>query len=309
MNRSSRPRAGLLRLALAAGVVIALGAGCANLEYNERQLTFRPSKDVATWFAGMPAGAQDVWIPVGDPTKTEKMHAWWMPAADPHAPAVLYLHGARWNLTGQTRRIEQLRRFGFAVFAIDYRGFGESDGDMPSEASVYEDAQAAWHWLGAQQPDASRRIIYGHSLGGAVAIDLAARLSADGEPVGGLVAESTFTTLADIAAAMTADWLPTKLILTQKFDSIDKIAHIGMPVLIAHGASDRLVPSRFSEALFNAAPSPKRLLLVDGAGHNNAMILGEREYREALAELFKLPDVARVGAGTAFADAARAHAR
>ena len=295
MKPLSGSHAGRVRLVLGVALVLVLAAGCASLEY-ERQLTFRPSKDVAAWFAGMPAGAQEVFVPIGSSgksaTKAEKMNAWWWPAADPSAPAVLYLHGARWNLTGQTRRIEQLHRFGFSVFAIDYRGFGKSDGDLPSEDSVYEDAQAAWRWLGERQPDPTRRFIYGHSLGGAVAIDLAARLSADGAKVGGLVAESTFTTLADIAAALTSEWVPTKLILSQKFDSVDKIAHVRMPVVIVHGASDRMVPSRFSEALYQAAPQPKKLLLVEGAGHNNAMIVGEEAYRQALAEVFGLSEVA-----------------
>ncbi|MEP7276745.1 MAG: alpha/beta fold hydrolase [Betaproteobacteria bacterium] len=291
MTRTVRSRPRAVRFALGALLVVALAAGCANLQY-ERQLTFRPSKDVAGWFAGIPAGAQDVFVPLGAPAGTEKMHAWWWPAADPAAPAVLYLHGARWNLTGQTRRVEQLHRFGFSVFAIDYRGFGQSDGDLPSEDSVYEDAQAAWRWLAQRQPDASRRFIYGHSLGGAVAIDLAARLSADGLRVGGLVAESTFTTLADIAAALTAEWVPTKLLLSQKFDSVDKIAHVTMPVFIVHGANDRMVPSRFSEALYRAAPWPKKLLVVQGAGHNNAMIVGAQDYGQALAELFDIPEMA-----------------
>jgi fermentation-respiration switch protein FrsA (DUF1100 family) len=312
MNGINRRGAGLGRLLLAAAVAIALAAGCAHLGYNERQLTFRPSKDVAGWFAGVPAGAQDVFVPIGHPgnggadAKSERMHAWWWPATDPSAPAVLYLHGARWNLTGQTRRIEQLHRFGFSVFAIDYRGFGRSDGELPSEDSVYEDAQAAWRWLGERQPDASRRFIYGHSLGGAVAIDLAARLSADGAQVGGLIAESTFTTLADVAAALTSEWLPTKLILSQKFDSVDKIGRVRMPVFIVHGVGDRMVPARFSEALYEAAPSPKKLLLVDGAGHNNAMIVGEAGYRRALAELFALPEVASAYGATAPLRAAHA---
>ena len=251
MSRWNSPR---VRPLLAGGVLLAFAAGCAHLELNERQLLFRPSHDVAGWFGGLPQGTQDVFIPVGPASKPERMHAWWWPGDDKAAPAILYLHGARWNLTGQMRRIEQLHRFGFAVFAIDYRGFGRSDGDMPSEASVYEDAQAAWLWLSRQQPDASRRFIYGHSLGGAVAIDLAAKLSAHGEVAGGLIAESTFTTLADIAAAVTSDWLPTHLILAQKFDSVDKIARVRMPVFIAHGASDRMVPARFSQALYDAAP-------------------------------------------------------
>ena len=291
MTLLRRPRARIVRLLAAAAVLLGLAAGCSTLEY-ERQLTFRPSRDVAGWFAGIPAGAREVFVPVGDPAKRERMVAWWWPAEDANAPAVLYLHGARWNLTGQTRRIEQLHRFGFSVFAIDYRGFGKSDGDLPSEASVYEDAQAAWRWVGERQPDPSRRFIYGHSLGGAVAIDLAAWLSAEGEPAGGLLAESTFTNLADIAAALTSEWLPTKLILSQKFDSVDKITRVRMPVLIVHGTSDHMVPSRFSESLYQAAPAPKKLLLVDGAGHNNAMIVGEDAYRQALADLFHLPEVA-----------------
>jgi uncharacterized protein len=291
MMQPERPRAGIVRVLVALGLLAALGAGCANLDYNERQLTFRPSKGVAGWFDGIPEGAREVFVPVGDAAKAEHINAWWWPAADAAAPAVLYLHGAHWNLTGQARRIEQLHRFGFAVLAIDYRGFGKSDGEMPSEASVYEDAHAAWRWIGERQPDPLRRFIYGHSLGGAVAIDLAAWLSDHGESAGGLFAESTFTHLADIAAALTADWLPTKLILSQKFDSVDKITRVKMPVLIAHGTSDRMVPARFSEALYEAAPAPKKLLLIEGAGHNNTMIVGARDYRQALEDLFRLHEI------------------
>jgi len=88
------------------------------------------------------------------------------------------------------RRIEQLHRFGFSVFAIDYRGFGKSEGDLPSEETVYADALAGWQWLAAEVPDATHRFIYGHSLGGAVAIDLAARLSDQDARAGGLIVES-----------------------------------------------------------------------------------------------------------------------
>jgi len=189
---------------------------------------------------------------------------------------VLYLHGSRWNLTGQLFRIEQLRAFGFSVLAIDYRGFGKSEGGLPSEDTVYEDARVAWERLAELQPDPARRFIYGHSLGGAVAIDLAAKLSTEAEQSGkpaaarGLIVESSFTTLADIARSLTYPWLPVQLILSQKFDSVDKIGRVRMPVLIVHGAGDRFVPSRFSQALYEAAPEPKKLLLVDGASHNNS---------------------------------------
>ena len=292
MNRLLWPRALTPRLLIACGALVALVAGCVSLESRERELTFRPSHQDAVWFSGMPAGVRELDLPVGVAPDVQKVHAWWWPAADADAPAVLYLHGARWNLTGQLRRIEQLHRFGFSVFAIDYRGFGKSDGDLPSEETVYADAMAGWRWLAEAVPDGARRFIYGHSLGGAVAIDLAARLSDQDARVGGLIVESTFTTLPDIAAAVTFEWLPTRLLLSQKFDSLDKITRVRMPVFIAHGGSDRMVPMRFSRALYEAAHEPKALLVVDSATHNNTMLVGEDDYRAAIAKLFDLPALA-----------------
>jgi alpha-beta hydrolase superfamily lysophospholipase len=189
-----------------------------------------------------------------------------------------------------------LHQFGFSVLAIDYRGFGksDSDGDVPSERSVYEDAMVAWHRLTELAPDPTPRFIYGHSLGGAIAIDLAAHLSDDAAktnskaPARGLVVESSFTTLADMAREVTWSWVPVQLLLTQTFDSVDKIARVRMPVLIAHGADDRYVPSRFSQRLYEAAPEPKKLLLVKGGTHNNSMVVGNGEYRTALHEFFGL---------------------
>ena len=226
-------------------------------------------------------------------------HAWWGPAADarrrpPTRNARTYctLHGAD-NLTGHLFRIEQLRAFGFSVLAIDYRGFGKSDGDLPSEATVYEDAFAAWQRLVALQPDPSRRFIYGHSLGGSVAVDLAARLKVASDQSGrpaarGLIIESSFTTLADIARSLTTSILPTQLILSQKFDTLGKIPGVGLPVLVVHGKEDRYVPPRFSEELFAAAQGPKKLLLIEGGTHNNSMRSGSEAYWQALAELFSL---------------------
>src|SRR5207237_8994190 len=134
------------------------------------------------------------------------------------------------------------------------------------------------------QPDAARRYIYGHSLGGAVAIDLAAWLSVGDAPppARGLIVESTFTTLADMARALSYDWLPVQWILSQKFDSVAKMAAVRMPVLVVHGEADRYVPARFSRVLYDAARGPKQLLLIDGATHNNSMRVGSTEYRAAL---------------------------
>jgi alpha-beta hydrolase superfamily lysophospholipase len=298
--RQPLPRSFAFRIAVAVGALVALAAGCVQLEYKERELTFQPKREAAGWFGGTPDGVQQLYLPVADGADAQRIHAWWWPQSDPNAPAVIYLHGARWNLTGQLRRIEQLRRFGFAVFAIDYRGFGKSDGDLPSEQTVYEDARVGWRWLAARQPDASRRFIYGHSLGGAVAIDLAAGLDGGAPRARGLIVESSFTTLADIATALSYEWVPARMLLTQKFDSIDKIGRVTMPVLIVHGAGDRYVPSRFSEALYSAAPQPKKLVLIENGGHNNSMWIGDGEYREAIAELFGLaPTQAHGGAGRA----------
>lgn len=278
--------------ALAAAVLI--GGGCAQLEEKERELTFRVVPGTASWFDGLPAGVQESDLSIDHDGRTQRIHAWWWPAASADAPAVLYLHGSRWNLTGQAFRIEELHEFGFSVLAIDYRGFGKSDGKLPSEQTVYQDARAAWQRLAQLQPDPDRRYIYGHSLGGAVAIDLAAFLSeqavkaGEAVPAHGLIVESSFTTLADVAAVLTPPWLPVRLLLSQKFDSLSKIREVRMPVLIVHGEGDNFVPARFSRELYAAAAGPKRLLLVDGATHNNCLRVGSAEYRSALHELFGL---------------------
>jgi alpha-beta hydrolase superfamily lysophospholipase len=265
-------------------------AGCGQLVQKERELLFRVVPGTASWYGGMPDGVVEMNLPVANGAKregNEHINAWWWPAANPGAPAVLYLHGARWNLTGQLFRIEQLHDFGFSVLAIDYRGFGKSSGELPSEETVYEDARLAWQQLKTLQPDPKKRLIYGHSLGGAIAIDLASQPGQQ-QQARGLIVESTFTTLADVAKSLSYPWLPLQLLLSQKFDAVDKIAQVGMPVLIVHGTSDRYVSSHFSEELYAAAPQRKKLLLVEGGSHNNSMRMGESAYRRAFRELFGL---------------------
>ena len=287
------------RLALGVAFAALAVGGCAQLAHEERELTFRVVPGDASWYGGLPDGVREMEIPVVSGDRTQHLHAWWWPAANADAPAVLYFHGSRWNLTGQLYRIRELHDFGFSVLAIDYRGFGKSDAGEPSEDSVYEDARAAWSRFVELVPDARRRVIYGHSLGGAVAVDLAARLDREAaarhapEPARGLVVESSFTTLADIAKSLTYAWLPMQWILSEKFDSIGKIGDVRMPVLFVHGAADRFVPARFSQALYDAARSRKRLLLVDGATHNNSMRIASDEYRDALYSLFRLAAAAR----------------
>jgi alpha-beta hydrolase superfamily lysophospholipase len=273
--------------ALLSTLPLLIAAGCGQLSQKERELTFRIEPGVARWYSGLPAGVVETDLRVPADGRAQRVHAWWWPAERRNAPAVLYLHGARWNLTGQLFRIEQLRDFGFSVLAIDYRGFGKSDGKLPSEQTVYEDARIAWEHLAQLQPDATRRFIYGHSLGGAVAIDLAAHLrDAPGRQAAGLIVESSFTSLADVARSLSYPWLPLQLLMSQKFDSVGKIARVDMPVLIVHGEDDRYVSPRFSERLYAAAPGRKRLLMIEGGSHNNSMRLGRAAYRQAFGELF-----------------------
>jgi len=265
------------------------------LEQKERELVFRIEPGTASWYRGLPSGVEELQLSTPAFGDSQNIHAWWWPAEDQDAPVILYLHGSRWNLTGHLFRLEQIRALGFSVLAIDYRGFGQSLGELPSEASVYEDARIAWDHLKTLQPDPDKRLIYGHSLGGAVAVDLAAELGRRAErrreapEARALIVESTFTNLADIATEVADTSWPVRWLVSQKFDSLGKINQVGVPLLLVHGTDDQYVPARFSEELFAAAQNPKQLLLIEGGNHNNAMRVGRRAYAEAIRELLKTP--------------------
>jgi len=255
--------------------------GCAYLSEKQGELIFRPTRDAWWGFDQKRYAFQDEWITVGD---GQKLHAWWIPSARADAPAMLYLHGARWNLTGSVSRIERWHSLGFSVLAVDYRGFGESTDIAPSEERSYEDAEASWQRLVKLAPG-KRHFIVGHSLGGAIAVDLAARHP----EASGLVLESTFTSVQGMVSQSSWGFIPVGLILTQKFDALSKIGSVKMPVVITHGTSDSIVPFSMGEELFAAAPQPKRFIRVEGAGHHNAGASSVEQYRRVLSEFFKLP--------------------
>jgi alpha-beta hydrolase superfamily lysophospholipase len=213
----------------------------------------------------------------------QKLHAWWLRSEDPTAPAVLYLHGARWNLTGSVTRIERWRSLGFSVLAVDYRGFGQSSDVAPTEAFAYEDAEAAWDYLAALVPG-RQRFIVGHSLGGAIAAELARRRP----EASGLVLEATFTSVRDMIDQSAWGFLPVGLMLTQEFDTLATLPQVRMPVLVTHGTRDSIVPFQMGERLFEAARSPKRFIRVEGAGHHNLSGAAFEDYRAAMADLFGL---------------------
>ena len=190
---------------------------------------------------------------------------------------VLYLHGNGSNVGGNVEHANRFHGLGLSVFLIDYRGYGKSQGDFPSESQVYEDAQLAWDYLVKQRGiHPSQIYIYGHSLGGAIAIDLAVRHP----EAAGLIVEGSFTSalaMVDFQAGIYRVF-PIDLLLTQRFDSIAKIDRLQMPVLFIHGAADTTVPTQMSKKLFDAAPEPKQLYIVPDGGHNNTAQIGGAEY-------------------------------
>jgi hypothetical protein len=279
------------RAALAAALLAVLLPGCAVLDAKQREWIFQPSS--RTWSAGLAAaaGMQDVWIDfdsraTGAPAR---LHGLWLPQRRADAPLLLYLHGARWDVRGSAPRMRRLHELGFAVLGVDYRGFGRSEGgELPSEEMAYEDARAAWDWLARQAPQ-SRRYVFGHSLGGAIAVHVAA----EAEGVAGLMVEGAFTSIPDLVGTFRWGWLPVGPLITQRFEAADRITRVRAPVLVVHGSEDRLVPPTIGRALFERAREPKRFVLVEGGSHHNTNWVGIEQYRAAVHELFGLPAALR----------------
>ncbi len=282
-------------------VALALGSGCTYIEGKEREFIWRPAATV--WWPPFDVkanGVEELWIArngeavvstavanEGAALKStgDRLHAWWWPNVRADAPVMLYLHGARWNLEGNAFRIARFRNMGFSVLAIDYRGFGKTGGDLPSEVDACADAAIAWEYLKTRVPEAARRFIYGHSLGGAIAIELASRH----DDLAGIIVESTFTTILDMAGTYTLlRFLPISLILSQHYDSLSRIEKVRVPKLFVHGTRDAFVPSWMAERLYARATGEKRMLIVDGANHSNASGVGFEQYRVALQEFFQL---------------------
>jgi alpha-beta hydrolase superfamily lysophospholipase len=220
--------------------------------------------------------------------KPAKLHGLWLAAADTSAPpdkapVLLYLHGARYNVFGSAQRVRRMQELGFSVLVVDYRGFGKSDASTPSEALAYEDARAAWRWLAAHYPG-QPRYIFGHSLGGAIAIELASEVTDEA----GTIVEGTFTSIPDVFDTMKWGWLPVNGLITQRFESVKKVARIGSPLLVVHGSDDSLIKSELGRKLYEAAAEPKAFVLVPGGSHYSTNAVGQPLYRQALAQLFRL---------------------
>ena len=285
-------------------IVLGLGgafAGCSSLDEWQRQAIFNPARDNPRWFSEPIDGTEeyDLVLPNG-----HRVHMWHIaqPENAAAAPTVLYLHGARWNMNGSVFRIARWYELGFNVLAVDYRGFGRSTELLPSEETATEDALLAFEELKRRQPEAARRYLYGHSLGGALAIDLAAReLKESPNAVAGVIIESTFTSIPDVVRGTKWGWVPgLGLAVTQPFDSMSKIREIRVPLLVLHGTADHVVPHTMADELYAAAGSnEKQLVKIEGGSHSGSSRTGGAVYRQAVLDF-----VQRAGTTTT-ADSAR----
>ncbi|MBU6271673.1 MAG: alpha/beta hydrolase [Betaproteobacteria bacterium] len=242
---------------------------------------YRPTRDLPDPLPA-PTPPDERWFVTADSETAagQRLQLWWLPAASAGGPAALYLHGSFRNLYRNQPKMQALREAGLSVLAVEYRGWGESSPAVPDEAGLLADARRAWRELTRRQPDPKRRLIFGHSLGGAVAVALATVLPR-GE-CAGLILESTFSSLPDLAGhqARPAAWLARAAGFG--FDSGKRLGTLSMPLLMLHGEADRTVPIALGRRLFDAAPPNSRFVAFAGGNHSDLHAQAADAYRAAL---------------------------
>jgi len=266
-------------------LIVALLA-CATIAFAvvffEDSLIYFPSRypegrwDTRLLTEGFPGTVSDHWFDTSDGVR---LHGWWARPGEAELGTadmvLLFFHGNAGNLSDRAELMMRLVRLPVQVFMIDYRGYGRSEG-RPGEQGLYRDADAAWrHVTHDRGGPPTRVILFGKSLGGAVAIDLASRATP-----AGLIVESSFTSVPDMAAHH-YPVVPRALIRT-RMDSLAKISGVRTPKLHIHSKADEVVPYELGLRLYEAAPKPKRFLEVEGAGHNETAELGGARYFEAI---------------------------
>jgi fermentation-respiration switch protein FrsA (DUF1100 family) len=248
------------------GYAMAVVFGCVALFFGvrwlERAMTFHPDRLTMDQRVPPPAGATEVWFTAADGTR---LHGWYFDATTAEAVTVIYFHGNGGNVTNLGWIGEYFSRRGFSILVFDYRGYGLSGGDVGHESGLYSDGEAAVDFVVKEKAAAPERIVlYGQSLGTAVATDVATR-----RKVGALVLESGFSSASSVATGA-LPWLPRGLhsLAQNRFDSAEKLKRINVPVLVSHGDPDPVIPLDEGRALFAAANQPKAFLILPGAGHN-----------------------------------------
>ena len=262
---------------LGAKLLVVLLWGFLMLRWFEHRCVFQPSAALEAEAAQLGRPAEDVFIPVD---KSGRIEAWFFPAnpgiAPPAGRVILVCHGNAGNISHRLDLCRLLLETGASVMVFDYRGYGRSSG-RPSEENTCRDAQAAYHWLRQKGFAATNIVGYGESLGGGVLAELALR-----EPMGGVILQSTFTSVPDLGAQM-FPWLPVRLLGAVKYDTVHKLPRLKIPVLILHSRRDTLIPFAHAEKNFAAAGEPKYFREIHG-DHNDAIFAGRAEILSAVKE-------------------------
>jgi uncharacterized protein len=227
------------------------------------------------------AGRESATIPVDEVEFTisdgTRLVAWHAKAKNPRC-TFLYFHGNAGNIADRLEILEALAEIGVSTFAVDYRGYGKSGG-TPSGPGILADAEGAWAHLTLRLGEpANRVVLFGKSLGGACAIDLAYRV-----PAKGLVVQSSFTSISDVAARV-MPLFPAKLFLRENMNSVMKIGAAKCPTLVVHSRDDEIVPFAHGAKLFEAAPAPKWFAEFSGVGHNDLISGRRKEWLKDLSE-------------------------
>ena len=229
----------------------------------ENMLVYRPRKHTEDWRPVPNERVRDLFLTL---TQGVKVHAWWCPTPDwrPADGAMLYCHGNAGNLSHRGEGVARWQReLNQAVLIFDYPGYGKSEG-KPTEAGCYAAADAAYEWLTREQQVSPERVLlYGGSLGGGVAVDLASR-----RPHRALLLLATFNTMPSVAQRL-YPYLPVRWVMRNRFDSERKIRGCTQPVFLAHGDRDRLIPLELGQRLFAAANEPKTFFLLRGCDHHD----------------------------------------
>ncbi|MDP6636089.1 MAG: alpha/beta hydrolase [Phycisphaerae bacterium] len=261
-------------IALAGGYVLL----AALLFVFQGKLVYRPTaKHVATPMQHEhPMDYEDVWLEASDGVK---LHGWFLPVESSKG-TVLMFHGNGGNVSHRLETIAIFHDLGYNAMIIDYRGYGRSEGS-PGEHGTYRDAEAAWKYLISERKlDPKRIVIFGRSLGSAVAAWLAVEKQS-----AGLILESAFTSIPDMGAEL-YKFLPVRLLARIKYDTFGRIKQVRCPLLIIHSPDDEIIPYHHGQKLFAAANEPKRFLEISG-GHNDGFMRSGKTYTGCLAEFLE----------------------
>ena len=257
-------------------ILVLLYLGLAGWVYIRQDgLVYHPMADIEMTPADMGWDYEDLTLSTADGVN---VNAWFVPAPDARA-VLLFCHGNAGNIGHRLDSIRIFRNLGLSVLIFDYRGFGRSEG-RPSETGTYQDVRAAWDFLVTQKDvEPKQIIIFGRSLGGAVAGHLAAHLGQKETP-GALILESTFTSLPDMAARL-YPFLPVRWLAKYSYNTLGRMSDIHAPVLVVHSPGDEIIPYAHGQALYAAASEPKMFLEISG-GHNSGFLISGTVYVDGL---------------------------